>query len=101
MRPTNGRHIPSAGFFHFPKHLNTNALTVFGVAGKDSNRYARQLSAKIYQSPLHARIVFCESAPLAIDDQSANRSTCTEAPEAAVVVSFFHRPLFTASQASA
>src|ERR1700733_5275134 len=32
-----------AGFLPFPKHSNTNARTALGVAGNDSNRYARQL----------------------------------------------------------
>jgi hypothetical protein len=27
-----------AGFFPFPKHSNTNARTVFGLAGNASNR---------------------------------------------------------------
>jgi hypothetical protein len=33
----------------------------------------------------HARVVFFENAPRAIDDQSANRSAGTKAPDAGVM----------------
>src|ERR1700722_6088618 len=74
-----------AGFLPFPKHSNTNARTVLGVAGNDSNRYARQLSVKAAQSAFQARKVFAAKAPCAIFDQSAKRSAGSKARAVGVV----------------
>jgi hypothetical protein len=63
-----------AGFLSLDKQSNTKSLTVFADAGNASMRNARQLSVKTAQSAFQARKVFVAKAPLAIADQSANRS---------------------------
>jgi hypothetical protein len=74
-----------AGFLSFPKHSNTNARTVLGVAGNDSTLNTRHDWTKTSQSDRQARTVLAEKAPLAIDDQSANRSASTGGVDLGVV----------------
>src|SRR5258708_18000362 len=61
-------------------------------------RNVRQNSPKTSQSALHARMVFCEKAPLAIDAQSANRSTGNKTLDALVVSREFMSKLSAISE---